>query len=125
MTVETLETVKAKFEEWRSKKRNHQERIPETLLELADTLSSSYSLAQIAKVLSIDYTQTKERFTRKGLLEKRSAPQFVELSPQSKSSAAESAAVIFERRDGAKLRIEFSSSGSVEQLISRFLNGQL
>ena len=116
---QTLERVKQGFAKWREGKVNKSERIPESLLSLVDGLFSEYSVAEIAKVLSLDYTKTKERFKRQDIIYGQTTGMFIELKNPVK--AKESSKVIYERTDGTRMILDFNGDVNIDNLIERFL----
>jgi hypothetical protein len=128
MSKNSLETVKQKFEDWRSNKKRG-EKIPKHLWCLVGKLMKKYPLSKIATQLGIRANQLRTQ----GLLPKQSTPlrsmkpskQFVqlELPPLTGSSlvACPQKSISIERADGMKFIFTNPATEQITLLIQSFM----
>ncbi len=111
------------FDRWR-KSRSSGERIPEQLWRSAVRLGRKYGINPTAKALGLDYYSLKNRLNGDGAAgNKRRKPirraahrsAFVEL-PVASDSRHNGHAVVLERRDGTKLRVELGVAPQADDL---------
>lgn len=55
MQVDSLESLKTAFHDWRSKKRHQKERVPEDLVMRARRCAMTYGASAVVRAVSIDY----------------------------------------------------------------------
>ena len=141
-----LELVKYRFEQWRERKMNRRERIPEELWSAALGLLNRYSVNQISLALRLNYNDVKKRIPaclhetanrEQAVFSKRkqlSSADFVELDWQSGLSAplstclserdqlqsgkAQAGECVIEMEDayGSKMRMSFSGRADLDLL---------
>lgn len=121
------------FERWR-KTRSSGERIPEPLWRSAVRLARKHGVNPTAKALGLDYYSLKARLEgdaaarRKPREPKRRARRksaFVELPITGISRGDNGHAVVLERRDGTKLRVELNAApdaGDLEAMARALLS---
>jgi hypothetical protein len=122
MERESLDGLKAAFEEWRSAKRYRQEPIPATLLERARQAARHHGPAAVARLTGVDRGRLKSGGT--GRRARRSvstnAPTFSRLELAAPAAAARPFAEL-EMVTGLKVRL-FTQSNEVFELLSSVIH---
>ena len=94
----TLQTVKERFEAWRSGRANKRESIPQHLWQAAAGLCREYSISRVTKCLHLSYSDLKRRVPEGPC----SPLQFMEINPGAVLGRWQ---IECGRRDGGRLRM--------------------
>ena len=125
-TFNSIEFVKAKFDEWRTTRQNKSAKIPEPLWDDVKQLYPQYSFAQISKTLGLSSLQLKSKLNisvskpkseNSSLFAKYSLP----IIPSSPLEAKKDCVLEFSSPQGMTLKINAFSSDALIPLISLLL----
>jgi hypothetical protein len=122
MKVETLDELKAAFDDWRSKKRHAREPVPSELRRRAHRASDVYGLGVVAKAMKLDQARLKSEHARRGERSEAGpmAPSYSRMELAPPRAAAERPFAEVETPAGVKVRL-FASTAEAVGLVTSLL----
>jgi hypothetical protein len=129
-----LQTVSAKFEQWRINKKNNnlvQAKIPKELWQQVIELFGRYPLTKIRKTLNLDAKQLKSKFKQyhnknsvKAIKPKQPTFIPINISHSNQSEATEIIGKVeLKRSDGAVISIERLNQNTFLSVLTQFMQG--
>lgn len=111
----TLESVRERFETWRSRRKKKTEPIPSELWQAAADLCNIHPISHVCKYLRLSFTDMKKHITPT----RQPSVQFMEFDMSCLAGAWH---LQCERADGAKLRLSGSGQPpAMDRLLREFL----
>jgi hypothetical protein len=121
MKVETLDELKAAFDDWRSKKRHPREAVPSGLRRRAHRAIDVYGLGVVAKSMKLDQTRLKLEHARGEQSESGPmAPSYSRMELAPPTAAAERPFAEVETPAGVKVRL-FTPTAEAVGLVTSLL----